>query len=335
MIRPQRLGKDTLPENELKEDKKSCHKFGPCGVGQKAIYLNSFYIDRQYYVPMKSVKRVFKRIAMSKGGFTGRGVFATLPYLVVEFDDGRQKQCNFKHEEDVDRILAYIEDNFPDIPLHSEAAEQKLREKERNLEKKRLAGNISDTARNNISILDNAIKYLHKDSDLYLNLSQSAKKKRVYDRSNPAYKWVALAITIIGLGAFFYGVYSVITHAGFGIYFLLFGLAAIFLFSGASVLPTSKNNKHYIEKQLVRSIDDMQRYIKTYPDFPVPAHYAHPVVLKRMQDILKDKRAETISEALEVLKNDLKALNSSVVVEQEEYDEIVAIKPMFLVMDYK
>lgn len=335
MIRPQRLGKDTLPENELKEDKKTCHKFGPCGVGQKAIYLNSFYIDRQYYVPMKSVKRVFKRIAMSKGGFTGRGVFATLPYLVVEFDDGRQKQCNFKHEEDVDRILAYIEDNFPDIPLHSEAAEQKLREKERNLEKKRLAGNISDTARNNISILDNAIKYLHKDSDLYLNLSQSAKKKRVYDRSNPAYKWVALAITIIGLGAFFYGVYSVITHAGFGIYFLLFGLAAIFLFSGASVLPTSKNNKHYIEKQLVRSIDDMQRYIKTYPDFPVPAHYAHPVVLKRMQDIIKDKRAETMSEALEVLKNDLKALNSSVVVEQEEYDEIVAIKPMFLVMDYK
>lgn len=335
MIRPQRLGKDTLPENELKEDKKSCHKFGPCGVGQKAIYLNSFYIDRQYYVPMKSVKRVFKRIAMSKGGFTGRGVFATLPYLVVEFDDGRQKQCNFKHEEDVDRILAYIEDNFPDIPLHSEAAEQKLREKECNLEKKRLAENISDTARNNISILDNAIKYLHKDSDLYLNLSQSAKKKRVYDRSNPAYKWVALAITIIGLGAFLYGVYSVITHAGFGIYFLLFGLAAIFLFSGASVLPTSKNNKHYIEKQLVRSIDDMQRYIKTYPDFPVPAHYAHPVVLKRMQDILKDKRAETMSEALEVLKNDLKALNSSVVVEQEEYDEIVAIKPMFLVMDYK
>lgn len=335
MIRPQRLGKDTLPENELKEDKKSCHKFGPCGVGQKAIYLNSFYIDRQYYVPIKSVKRVFKRIAMSKGGFTGRGVFATLPYLVVEFDDGRQKQCNFKHEEDVDRILAYIEDNFPDIPLHSEAAEQKLREKERNLEKKRLAGNISDTARNNISILDNAIKYLHKDSDLYLNLSQSAKKKRVYDRSNPAYKWVALAITIIGLGAFLYGVYSVITHAGFGIYFLLFGLAAIFLFSGASVLPTSKNNKHYIEKQLVRSIDDMQRYLKTYPDFPVPAHYAHPVVLKRMQDIIKDKRAETMSEALEVLKNDLKALNSSVVVEQEEYDEIVAIKPMFLVMDYK
>ena len=33
--------------------------------------------------------------------------------------------------------------------------------------------------------------------------------------------------------------------------------------------------------------------------------------------------------SLEVLKSDLKALNSSVAVEQEEYDEIMAIKPMF------
>ena len=39
--------------------------------------------------------------------------------------------------------------------------------------------------------------------------------------------------------------------------------------------------------------------------------------------------------SLQVLKKDLKALNSSVVVEKEEYDEVVAIKPMFLVMDYK
>ena len=37
-------------------------------------------------------------------------------------------------------------------------------------------GNISETAKKNIRCLDNAIKYLHKDTDLYLNLSQSAKK---------------------------------------------------------------------------------------------------------------------------------------------------------------
>ena len=201
MLKPQRLGNLSLPDMELTEDKKTCRKFGPCGVGKKAIYLNSFYIERRYYVPMKSVKRIFKRIAMSKGGFTGKGAFGTLPYLVVEYDDGKEKQCNFKHEEDVDRLLAYVEVNFPQIPLHSEVAEQKLAEKAKRMEEKQRIGNISETAKKNIRCLDNAIKYLHKDTDLYLNLSQSAKKKRVYDRSNPAYKWVALAITLMGLGA--------------------------------------------------------------------------------------------------------------------------------------
>lgn len=78
----------------------------------------------------------------------------------------------------------------------------------------------------------------------------------------------------------------------------------------------------------------MEEYIRKYPEFPIPAHYAHPIVLQRMQEIMREERAKTIPEALQVLKSDLKALNSDVVVEKEEYDEIVAIKPMFLVMDY-
>ena len=147
--------------------------------------------------------------------------------------------------------------------------------------------------------------------------------------------FIALAVVIMGAGAFVYGVWALLTHAGFGMYFLLFGLAAIFLFAGANVLPTSRNNRNYIEKQLADSIRAMEDYIKDYPDFPVPAHYAHPIVLERMQMILRTGRARTIPEALQILKKDLKALNSSVVVEQEEYEEIIAIKPMFLVMDYK
>ncbi|MFR6498204.1 MAG: hypothetical protein ACLUO9_05375 [Coprococcus comes] len=78
----------------------------------------------------------------------------------------------------------------------------------------------------------------------------------------------------------------------------------------------------------------MEEYIRKYPMFLIPAYYAHPIVLQRMQEIMREERAKTIPEALQVLKNDLKALNSDVVVEKEEYDEIVAIKPMFLVMDY-
>lgn len=334
MIRPQRLGEVSLSKEELLNDKKNCRKFGPCGVGEKAVYLNSFYIDRKYYIPISSIQRIFKRIAMSKGGFTGKGVFGTLSYLVVVYENGKEKQCNFKHEEDVDRLLAYIEEEFPDIPVHSLAAEQKLAEKKRWLEEKKREKKVSEETKVNLSKLEQAEKYLKNQSDLYMNLSLAAKKKRTYDRSNPTYKWVALAIVIMGAAAFVYGIYALTTHAGFGMYFLLFGLAAIFLFAGANVLPTSKNNRKYIENQLSGAIEQMEEYIRKYPEFPIPAHYAHPIVLQRMQEIMREERAKTIPEALQVLKNDLKALNSDVVVEKEEYDEIVAIKPMFLVMDY-
>lgn len=333
-MKPQRLGNVSIPDEELIKDKKECKKIGPCGIGKKAVYLSSFYIDRRYYIPISSVKRIFKRIAMSKGGFTGKGVFATLSYLVVVYEDGKEKQCNFKHEEDVDRFLAYIEE-YPDIPVHSLEAERKLAEKERWLAEKQRERNVSEETKRCLVKLEQAEQYLKKQSDIYMDLSQSAKKKRTYDRSNPAYKWVALAIVLMGGAAFVYGIYALTTHAGFGMYFLLFGLAAIFLFAGANVLPTSKNNKNYIEKRLTESISQMEEYIRVYPDFPVPAHYAHPIVLKRMQEIMKEGRARNIPEALQVLKKDLKALNSSVVVEKEEYDEVVAIKPMFLVMDYK
>ena len=99
--------------------------------------------------------------------------------------------------------------------LQEAEAERKLEEKARRLAEKKYASNLSDEAKTSIQNLEQAEKYLHQKSDLYLDLSQSAKKKRVYDRSNPAYKWVALAITIMGAGAFVYGIYSLVTHAGF------------------------------------------------------------------------------------------------------------------------
>lgn len=248
MFKPQRLGTVTIPDAELTTDKKNCKKIGPCGVGEKAIYLNSFYFDRRYYIPISSVERIFKRIAMSKGGFTGKGAFGTLSYLVVVYENGKEKQCNFKHEEDVDRLLAYIEERFPQIPLHSIEAERKLEEKRKWLEEKQRERILPEEIKKRLTKLERAENYLKKQSDYYMDLSLSAKKKRTYDRSNPAYKWVALAVVILGIGAFLYGIYSLLTHAGFGMYFLLFGLAAIFLFAGANVLPTSKNNKKIYRK---------------------------------------------------------------------------------------
>ena len=126
IFKPHPLSTSQLPLSELEKDRKSCRKVGPCGVGKKAIYLNSFYIDRCYYIPFTAVRRVFKRVAMSKGGFSGKGMFASIPYLVVEYDDGQQKQCNFKYENQVDDLLNLLSAEQPQIRLLSEAAERKM-----------------------------------------------------------------------------------------------------------------------------------------------------------------------------------------------------------------
>lgn len=332
MFTPVKLGNTTLPPEVLKADKKSCKRYGPCGVGEQALYLNSFFIDRRYYVALESVRRVFKRVAMSKGGFTGKGAFGSIPYLVVELDDGSQKQCNFKHEEDVDLLLAHMARVCPDIPRHSVEAERRLREKAER-EAKRYLKQLTPQAQAARETLEQAQQLLEEYPEQTAKLSTAAKAKRVNDRSNPAYRWVALAIIVAGIAAVVYGITALIRGEDVGVYFALFGLAAIFFFSGAHVLPTAKNNKKAIAQEWERSISDVAALLPE--DFPVPARYAHPVVLQRMIRVLREGRAQSVGEALSVMKKDLKALNASVQVEQEEYDEVVAIKPMFLLWDYE
>ena len=123
---PSPIGKKTLDEESLKKDYKACRKFGPCGVGELALYLGGRFLDRRYYVPWKEVKRVFKRVAMSQGGFTGKGMFGSMAFLVVQLGGGVEKACPVKFEADVDRLLACVEQEHPDIPTHSVKAQNKL-----------------------------------------------------------------------------------------------------------------------------------------------------------------------------------------------------------------
>jgi hypothetical protein len=51
--------------------------------------------------------------------------------------------------------------------------------------------------------------------------------------------------------------------------------------------------------------------------------------------VVREGRAQTAAEALAQVKEDLKALNSSVTVSQKEHDEVVLVKPLFLVCDYR
>ena len=302
-------------------------------MGEKALYLNSFFIDRHYYVALESVRRVFKRVAMSKGGFTGKGAFGSIPYLVVEYDDGAQKQCNFKHEADVDNLLAYLAKICPDLPLQSQKVERHMAQQQAQ-EARRYLKELTPQAQSEKERLEQARAFLEDHTNLTRRLSQAAKAKRVNDRSNPSYKWVALAIVIAGVAALVYGIVTMVRGtSSLGIYFALFGFAAVFLFSGAHVLPTARNNKTALSREWEQAQADLAAVLPK--DFPLPARYAHPVVLTRMIRVLREGRAQTADQALEVVKQDLKALTADVQVEQWEYDEVVAIKPMFLLSDYQ
>ena len=198
IFRPAQLGMAKLDRLELEQDKKACRKIGPCGVGKKALYLNSFYIDRRYYLPYGSISRVFKRVAMSSGGFTGKGMFASMAYLVVEYDGGKQKQCNFKDERDVDKLLEVLAKEQPQIPLLSEAGEQALQKKEAEKAARKLP-ELTDEAKHSVTVLRKAKEYLEEKPELSDELSAAERRKRAQLQSKPVYRYVALAIFIFGL----------------------------------------------------------------------------------------------------------------------------------------
>ena len=337
IFKPAQLGMAKLDKQELVEDRKSCKRIGPCGVGKKALYLNSFYIDRRYYLPYGSISRVFKRVAMSSGGFTGKGMFASMAYLVVEYDGGKQKQCNFKDERDVDKLLEVLAKEQPQIPLLSEAGEQALQKKEAEKAARKLP-ELTDEAKHSVTVLRKAKEYLEEKPELAEELSAAERRKRAQLQSKPVYRYVALAIFVFGIVSAAYGLYAVTNHVGnYGIYFALFGFAAIFLFSSYNMLPTARNNNNAIMKRADKAEAAMAEYVKHYPNgaFPVPSRYAHPIVLKQMTDAIEEGRAVTVPEALDAVEARLKSLNADVQVEQEEYDEVVVIKAMFLNHDYQ
>ena len=337
IFKPAQLGMAKLDPQELEADKKACRKIGPCGVGKKALYLNSFYIDRRYYLAYGSITRVFKRVAMSSGGFSGKGVFASMAYLVVEYDGGKQKQCNFKDERDVDKLLEVLAKEQPQIPLLSEAGEQALQKKEAEKAARKLP-ELTDEAKHSVTVLRKAKEYLEEKPELAEELSAAERRKRAQLQSKPVYRYVALAIFVFGIVSAAYGLYAVTNHVGnYGIYFALFGFAAIFLFSSYNMLPTARNNNNAIMKRADKAEAAMAEYVKHYPNgaFPVPSCYAHPIVLKQMTDAIEEGRAVTVPEALDAVEKRLQALNADVQVEQEEYDEVVVIKAMFLNHDYQ
>lgn len=287
ILKPVKLGKEALEREEMLRDRKSCKRFGPCGVGEKALYLSSFYFHCRYYLPYKGILRVYKRVAMSKGGFSRKGVFASIPYLVVVYDNGAEKQCTYKIEEQVDQLLSYLKETRPEIKQMSPQGEMRAAEREKN-RKRKPKPELTEEAVAFLDTLREAQAVLEERPELYRELSEAARQKRQ-------------VLLIIGERR------------------------------GGKV----KKREEAVFARADRAKEAMERFLSGREAFPVPARYAHPVVLRRMERAVKEGRAADAARALRVVKEELKALNSDVEVSREEYDEVVAVKAMFLNEEYR
>ena len=334
IITPSPIGSRTLTPEVLKADKKASRKFGPCGVGKEALYMGTNYIDRCFYIPWKEVKRVFKRVAMSQGAYTGRGVFGALAYLVVQFGNGKEKQSRFRHEADVDRLLAAVEKEHPNIPTHSAKAERKLADAEAR-EAERFLKELSPEAEDAVHELTQAKVFLEQRPSLSNVLAAAAKQKRIVDNIKPGYRIAGIVMAVVSILAVVYGVWALTQHRTAATYFLLGGAALFFFALSANMLPNKWNSKKRGQADWDEALKEMREYLADKPDFPVPAQYAHPIVLERMIRVVREGKAKTTTQAYTTMKKELKALNNTVKVSQEEYDEVVKIKPLFLVCEYK
>ena len=330
LITPKPIGKMELSPEELSKDKKACTKYGPCGVGEKALYLGSFYISRRFYAPYSEIRRVFKRVAMSAGGFTGKGAFGTMPYLVVVLKDGTEKQSNFKREEDVDKILAWIKKHHPEIPTVTKKAEEEAARMNAAPKKE-----ISAPVRKEIAGLNSDIRYLEEKPEISDNLSITVRRKRIVDQIPAGSVLLVSVIAVLGVMIIVGAVYAFAQKVVMAPYILLIGAAFVFFAIATNILPIGQNSKKSAAKGWEAALSDARAYVKEKRDFYLPAQYAHPIVIRRMIRILESGRAKTKKEAYELMKADLKALDSSVKVSQEEHDEVVIVKPLFLECGYK
>ena len=322
-----------LSAEVLSKEKKNLKKIGRMGIGEKAVFLSTAMLDRSRYICFTDIRRIFKRVAMSKGGFSGKGIFGTMAYIVVELKNGRTVTCTVPLEADADTLLKEFGRRCPNVPLQSEEAARKLREAEQE-EKVRYAETLSPAAEACIQRLEKDTQVLEKSPKLYQRLSDGAQRLRMVQRTKPSYKWVALVVFVFAIIAAAFGVLRFLQGREDGVYTVLIGLAVIFLISASRVLPSASNNLRTVTKEYEEAVKAMEAALPQ-EDFPVPARYAHPVVLTRMIRVIREGRTETAEGALQLVKEDLKALNAQVSVSKKEYDEVVEIKPMFLVAAYQ
>ncbi len=327
------LGNHILPDEVIKQDKKTCRKFDQCGIGDKAVYVPSKTFPRAYYISYESLERVYKRVAVSPG--TGKAFLTPILYVVFQYDGGKEKEVYFKYLNEADQLFNDLEKTHPDVPLISQTNEDRQRAQEEEEQRIRQR-QLERPLQNEVAKLESAKELLGMRPKLYRDLAGAATFKRKIDNIKPLYQNAAIGITIAGALFAAAGIYVykyMVSNVGLLLAFV--GIAAMFLMVNSKVLPTPQKNRKYANGEYDKALEAMRISLRKTPDFPLPYYYAHPVVCDRLIKIIRMDRARTVEEALAVLKEDLKEMDSSVQLGGQEYREVVTIKPMFLVQEYR
>ena len=95
-----------LPKEAWKADYSAALRFGQAALGEQALYISGEGSLRLCCIPLAQIECVFKRLAVTKGYFSG-GVFGALPYLVVRYSGG-ERVFRFRREEELDLLLQEI-----------------------------------------------------------------------------------------------------------------------------------------------------------------------------------------------------------------------------------
>lgn len=340
MFMPRQVGLTTLDKEILRHDRKTCQKIGPLGLGDRAVYLNQWILDRAAYVAYEDLARAYKRVAMSRGAYTKKGVFASLSYLVLVLTTGKTVVTRLKYEADIDAFLRTLKERCPDLPtlyekdgagtaaIQVDAVASSKTEARATVSEE----DLSPLARKTLLQLRKAKNFLEDDPSWANRLVQKAKEVRRLSQLPLTYYYGGLAVGALALALLGAGVWGRLHQLTWTLYLILLGASLLVFLIASQVLRTGPFHRARAEAAWQEAVDQMADFLQGFgKDFPLPPTLAHPLVLVWMERTVLSNSANTPAQALQLVTASLQAMDSTVTVSEATYQEVTTIKPLFLV----
>lgn len=199
---------------------------------------------------------------------------------------------------------------------------------------------LTEKEEGTLAILAPAQKFLKDHQNLCDDLALAAHKVHRVRTIKPGTMAIAFSTFVLGIIMAIVGVVLTFLRAGnYGPLMAFAGIVIVVAAYSRKVLPFGINNKKKMEKEWQDKLSELEKVLAEYPfnsgKFPLPARYSHPHTLARMIKIVREGRADSVDMALEALKEDLKKMDSSVTLDGKDYEEVITIKPMFMINNYQ